>query len=65
MEKGELKPLTQILKTIPVNMDGKMRIGKGLGRKAPPRLIRENYTTITTYKILHVVSIVKLWYQRL
>ena len=46
-------------------MDGNMRIGKGLCRKAHPRLIRENYAIITTYKILHVISIAKLWYQRL
>ena len=33
MEKGELKPLTQILKIIPVNMDGKMWIEQGFSRQ--------------------------------
>ena len=33
MEKGELKPLTQILKIIPENMDGKMWIEQGFSRQ--------------------------------
>ena len=35
MEKGELKPLTQILKIICVSLDGKMRMGEAYVGKHP------------------------------
>ena len=39
MEKGELTPLTQILKTIPVKYGWQNADGKGLCRKAPPNIL--------------------------